>query len=90
MSDRDQMNSKAALPAGVKATLAGGAATYLLLKAGSGYGWMLRPPGAVAEDEFLKKCLRCGRCAHVCPYDAVNMGKLSNGLAIGTPVIGDR
>lgn len=75
------------LPAGVKGTLAGGTAAYLLFKAGSGYGWMLRPPGAVAEDEFLKKCLRCGRCAHVCPYDSVKMGRLTHGIAIGTPVI---
>lgn len=87
MSDREKTKSKTSLPVGVKATLAGGAATYLLLKAGTGYGWMLRPPGAVAEEEFLKKCLRCGRCAHVCPYYAVKMGKLNDGLAIGTPVI---
>ncbi|MDG5468828.1 MauM/NapG family ferredoxin-type protein [Deltaproteobacteria bacterium IMCC39524] len=75
------------LPTGVKGALVGAGASCLVLKAGSGYGWMLRPPGAVAEDDFLKKCLRCGRCAHVCPYDAVKMGKLSDGLAIGTPFI---
>ncbi|MBW2452655.1 MAG: ferredoxin-type protein NapG, partial [Deltaproteobacteria bacterium] len=56
------------LPIGVKGAVVGGAAVYLLFKAGAGYGWMLRPPGAVTEEEFLKKCLRCGRCAHVCPY----------------------
>lgn len=74
-------------PAGVKGPLVGGAAAYLLLKTGTGYSWMLRPPGAVSEDEFLKKCLRCGRCAHVCPYDSVKMGNLTDGVAIGTPVI---
>jgi len=75
------------LPAGVKATLAGGAAAATLLAAGDGYGWKLRPPGAVAEADFLKKCLRCGRCAHACPYHAVQMGDLADGLAIGTPMI---
>lgn len=75
------------LPAGVKATLAGTAAVATLLAAGSGYGWKLRPPGAVAEAEFLQKCLRCGRCAHACPYQAVQMADLADGLAIGTPVI---
>jgi len=74
-------------PAGVKGALAGAAATAALLAAGSGYGWKLRPPGALAETDFLKKCLRCGRCAHACPYDAVRMGDLGDGLAIGTPVI---
>lgn len=67
--------------------LAAGAALYLFFESGSGYGWMLRPPGALEEGEFLKKCLRCGRCAHVCPYEAVRMGRLKHGLAIGTPVI---
>lgn len=87
MADSRSDKSQKSLSVSVKRTLAGGAAAYLLLKVGSGYGWMLRPPGAVAEDEFLQKCLRCGRCAHVCPYDAVKMGRLTDGLAIGTPVI---
>lgn len=70
-----------------KAALVGGAAVATLLAAGSGYGWRLRPPGVSSEAEFLKKCLRCGRCAHVCPYHAVKMGDLTDGLAIGTPLI---
>lgn len=27
----------------------------------------LRPPGALAEDEFLAHCIRCFRCGEVCP-----------------------
>jgi ferredoxin-type protein NapG len=78
---------KSSLAPGARGALVGGGAVWLLLKAGSGYSWLLRPPGAVAEDEFLKKCLRCGRCAHVCPFQAVQMGRLENGAALGTPLI---
>lgn len=27
----------------------------------------LRPPGALAEDDFLARCIRCFRCGEVCP-----------------------
>lgn len=69
---------------------AGGAAAYLVLKAGSGYGWLQRPPGAVTEAAFLQKCVRCGRCAHACPYRAIRMGRLTAGSALGAPLIVSR
>jgi len=87
MPDQPEQSSKPSIAAGVKATLAGGAAAYLLFKAGSGYGWLLRPPGALEERAFLQKCVRCGRCAQACPYQAVEMGRLEAGIALGTPVI---
>ena len=31
----------------------------------------LRPPGAVAEDDFLERCTKCGDCLEVCPYEAI-------------------
>ncbi len=31
----------------------------------------LRPPGALPEKEFLARCLHCGRCAQVCPFDCI-------------------
>jgi ferredoxin-type protein NapG len=31
----------------------------------------LRPPGAVAEDEFLSRCIRCLRCVEACPNNAI-------------------
>ena len=28
--------------------------------------YLIRPPGAVAEEEFLRRCIRCGECMKVC------------------------
>jgi ferredoxin len=29
---------------------------------------LLRPPGAIAEPDFLATCTRCGDCAKACPH----------------------
>jgi ferredoxin-type protein NapG len=34
---------------------------------------LIRPPGALAEAEFLATCLRCGRCADACPAEAIEL-----------------
>jgi MauM/NapG family ferredoxin protein len=28
---------------------------------------LIRPPGALAEDKFLAKCVKCGQCMRACP-----------------------
>jgi len=28
---------------------------------------VLRPPGSIPEDDFLRRCVRCGGCINVCP-----------------------
>ena len=33
----------------------------------------LRPPGAQREKTLVKKCIRCGRCAEVCPHNAIRL-----------------
>jgi len=33
--------------------------------------WAIRPPGAIAENEFLGACVRCGLCVRDCPYDTL-------------------
>ena len=33
----------------------------------------LRPPGAVDEESFLRKCVRCGKCATACPYASIEL-----------------
>lgn len=47
----------------------------------------LRPPGARSEAEFAGLCIRCGRCAEVCPYHALRPAGLASGLESGTPVV---
>lgn len=48
----------------------------------------LRPPGSLAEDDFLSACIRCGQCSEICPNRCINYFGLENGLAsIDTPYI---
>lgn len=50
----------------------------------------LRPPGALAEDQFLAACIKCGQCVQVCPVAAVKLADLDAGINIGTPYIDAR
>ncbi len=47
----------------------------------------LRPPGAVPEDLFAGRCIRCGRCVEVCPYHAITLLDIRAGVFAGTPLI---
>jgi len=42
---------------------------------------LIRPPGSLAEDDFLAKCVRCGECMKVCPTNAIHPATLEAGLA---------
>lgn len=46
---------------------------------------VLRPPGAIAKDKFIKACIKCGQCAEACPYDTLKLATPGMGLSIGTP-----
>lgn len=47
----------------------------------------LRPPGGGNENEFLKKCIHCGQCAQVCPFDAIELTPDLDPAESGTPRI---
>ena len=56
----------------------------------------LRPPGALDEQEFLARCIRCGRCGDACPNRAIvalsartgaDFSRLPGAAEEGTPVI---
>ncbi len=49
---------------------------------------LIRPPGAVGEDEFLSRCIRCGECMKVCPTNAIQPTCLQAGVeGMWTPVL---
>lgn len=50
----------------------------------------LRPPGALAEDEFLASCIKCGQCVQVCPVEAIKLADIMDGFGIGVPYIDAR
>ncbi len=48
---------------------------------------LLRPPGALAEPDFLQACTRCGECIEACPHDAIRSATHRLRAAAGTPVV---
>ncbi|RLA07285.1 MAG: ferredoxin-type protein NapG [Gammaproteobacteria bacterium] len=46
---------------------------------------ILRPPGALKENDFLSACIRCGLCVRDCPYNMLFLGKPEQKVATGTP-----
>ncbi|NMF88508.1 ferredoxin-type protein NapG [Aromatoleum petrolei] len=50
----------------------------------------LRPPGALAEDDFLAACVRCGLCVRDCPYDTLKLAALGEAVPTGTPYFNAR
>lgn len=48
--------------------------------------WLIRPPGSVAEEDFLDRCIRCGECMKVCPTNGLHPTLFEADLeGIGTP-----
>ncbi len=47
---------------------------------------LIRPPGAVGEDGFLKRCIRCSACIKVCPTNFLQPALFAAGIyGIWTP-----
>ncbi|MDH5631492.1 MAG: ferredoxin-type protein NapG [Gammaproteobacteria bacterium] len=47
--------------------------------------WAVRPPGAIAEQDFLGACVRCGLCVRDCPYDTLKLSSFGEAVANGSP-----
>jgi len=73
--------------------IAAGAALVPLARATPGYAAerherLLRPPGALDEDYFLSRCIRCGECMKVCPNNALHPATTEAGIeGLWTPVL---
>ena len=51
---------------------------------------LLRPPGAIAESDFIYGCIKCGLCVQICPIDAIKLAGINETLSYGTPYIDAR
>jgi len=52
---------------------------------------VIRPPGAIPEKDFLKRCIKCGQCMRACPTNVIQPGSFEGGLEnLWTPVLNNR
>ena len=77
----------------VLGALVAGAAVVPLFRASAGVAWTagpeaIRPPGALPEEEFLARCIRCGACVNACPTSALQPAFAAAGIeGLWTPVL---
>ena len=45
---------------------------------------VLRPPGAIKEEDFLKACIKCGLCAEACQNRDSNIDRITGKAKAGT------
>ncbi len=66
----------------------------LRLSGKAGPNWhpeVIRPPGALPEEGFLARCLRCGQCMRICPTNIIHPAGIEGGLeALWTPILNFR
>ncbi len=77
------------------AAVAGVAAVPVLRLAGGLHdNWnsnVIRPPGALTEEAFLDRCIKCGQCMRVCPTNVIQPTLFGAGLeGVWTPVLNFR
>jgi len=46
---------------------------------------ILRPPAALAENDFLATCIKCGLCVEACPFETLKLAKPGDNMPLGTP-----
>ena len=81
---------------GALTAVAAGAGTFAWMRLGARStrdfrATVIRPPGAVEEIEFLKRCVKCGQCIRVCPTNVLQPDWMESGLeGLWTPVMNYR
>ncbi|MHC4060982.1 MAG: 4Fe-4S binding protein [Planctomycetota bacterium] len=81
---------------GFMLSLASGVLAVPAIRAGNklGANWhhrVIRPPGALPEEQFLKRCIKCGQCMRICPTNVIQPGGVVAGLEnLWTPVLNNR
>jgi len=49
---------------------------------------VIRPPGTLAEGDFLRRCIKCGECMRVCPTNVLQPALLEGGFeGLWTPIL---
>jgi formate hydrogenlyase subunit 6/NADH:ubiquinone oxidoreductase subunit I len=49
---------------------------------------VMRPPGAVAEPDFLERCTKCDQCLRVCPTNVLQPAMFEAGIeGVWTPIM---
>ncbi len=52
---------------------------------------LIRPPGALDEEHFLARCIRCGQCMRICPGNIIQPALLEAGVqGLWTPAVNYR
>ena len=70
------------------------AAPVMRLGGATGPNWnpgLIRPPGALPEEAFLTRCIKCGQCMRVCPTNVIHPAGFEAGLeGLWTPKLSFR
>jgi polyferredoxin/ferredoxin len=81
---------------GFMVTLASGMAAVPMVRLGGqlGANWnpaVIRPPGALGEEAFLTRCIKCGQCMRLCPTNIIQPAALEAGVeGLWTPILNFR